>query len=330
MDFKPTQYKNALVGLAAGDAWGYQVEFLSYKKMPKPVPQPRNVWKVSDDTQMTLALERGVQNFNALAPISITSEQILEEFIAWSESPENNRAPGATCMGSIRNQIFGANWYDPEGALESAGCGAVMRLLPTIALGENEWRGATALQALITHKHPMAVAAALTLGEVAREIARGEWPTMLVRRGCDFVDQMNSGTYPIDEYLHKVLRLVWADIPGELMTGAKDLLQYFRAGENKFFTLDLYENDICKGVKGEGWDAGSATVLALLAASGYFRKQLTVRQAMEWAVTSNGDSDSIGAIAGMLIGLSSDDPAFWPAHGINPVFEEMYHEDICY
>lgn len=329
MDFKPAQYKNALVGLAAGDAWGYQVEFTSYKKMPKPVPQPKGVWRVSDDTQMTLALQNAIANFSSVMPISITSEQILDEFIAWADSPENNRAPGATCMGSINNQIRGARWYEPEGAMNSAGCGAVMRLLPTIALSEDDWRGATALQALITHKHPMAVAASLALGEVAREIARGKHKVMLVRRGCDFVDQMNSGTYPIDPYLNKVLRLVWGYPREELAKGAKDLLSYFRTGENKFFAAGLHTDDICKGIKGEGWDAGSATVLSLLAADGYLRNQMTAKEAMEWAVTSNGDSDSIGAITGMLIGLSSNDPAFWPVHGINPQFEDIYHRTIC-
>ena len=328
MDFTPNQYRNAMIGLAAGDAWGYQVEFTSYKQMPKPVPQPNGIWKISDDTQMTLALEAGIKDFNPIMPISVTSEAILEEFIAWSESPENNRAPGATCMGSIRNQILGANWYDKEGAINSAGCGAVMRLLPTIALGEDEWRGATALQALITHKHPMAIAAALTIGEVAREVARGDHSIMLVRRGCDFVDQMNSEQYPIDDYLNKVLRLVWGYPQQTLAEGAKDLLQYFRAGENKFFSESFRSDDICSGIKGEGWDAGSATVLALLAADGYVRKQVSAREAMEWAVTSNGDSDSIGAIAGMIIGLSSNDCNFWPDHGVDPTFEEIYHSSI--
>jgi ADP-ribosylglycohydrolase len=46
------RYRNAMTGLAAGDAWGYQVEFVRYADMPGyPVAPPPGTWIVSDDTK---------------------------------------------------------------------------------------------------------------------------------------------------------------------------------------------------------------------------------------------------------------------------------------
>lgn len=139
-------YRNALIGLAAGDAWGYQVEFTSYARMGGPVAPPLGVWVISDDTQMTLALEDALRPGQSVAE---ATEAITREFSAWARSPLNNRAPGNTCMGSIRNLESGAQWFEPGGAIESAGCGAVMRLLPS-TVSDDAWVGLTALQAVIT------------------------------------------------------------------------------------------------------------------------------------------------------------------------------------
>ncbi|WP_460881189.1 ADP-ribosylglycohydrolase family protein [Pontibacter rugosus] len=68
------RYANALTGLAAGDAWGYQVEFTSYAQMPAyPVAPPDSRWwLISDDTQMTLALHWALAD----VPTSPTSKPL--------------------------------------------------------------------------------------------------------------------------------------------------------------------------------------------------------------------------------------------------------------
>ena len=332
------RYRNAMIGLAAGDAWGYQVEFTKYKTMPKPVKMPPNVWFVSDDTQMTLALENAVRyldDHDLIVPgnYSLIEDAIADEFIAWADSPENTRAPGATCMGSIANLNKGQEWWDA--AINSAGCGAVMRLLPTIALSDSQWKAMTALQAVMTHKHPMAVASALLLGYTARALVdcgdRDLTDTLLI--GAHY---MENKKFTKDEFLMSALEPITSDVDAYLAEGvAGDL----RAAINQAvaymedFTVhnlsadEIMDEDICAGI-GEGWDSATAVVLACLAAQCALSGRLTVKQAMEWAVTSNGDSDSIGAITGMLIGLSSDRADFWQVHGIEPKFEAIYEGKI--
>lgn len=331
MKIQGTPYANALLGLAIGDAWGYQVEFVSYDKMPKPVPQPIGEWVVSDDTQMTLALQNAIEVAETVGYLNFkhvygVEETILEHFVKWAESPLNNRAPGATCMGSIDAlKTSSAHWS--KVAKHSAGCGAVMRLLPTIALGDDEWKGFTALQAVITHNDPMAVASALVLGEVARALFDGSEQTPL-EVAMLVVEAMDAEEYPVDKGLRRVLAPVTDNVEEYLYAGVDGgLWKAIHRASDRTYDATRYNTDICVGV-GEGWDAATAVALAVLVADGWVTGDLTTKRAMEWAVTSNGDSDSIGAIAGMLIGLTSTNPDFWSNHGINPTFEDVYKKEL--
>ncbi|AKJ72650.1 hypothetical protein PP301_gp072 [Gordonia phage GMA2] len=163
-----SRYRNALFGLALGDAWGYRSEFTSYLALKRafggmvPSPEvkiskkglPAGVWYVSDDTQMTLALDDALdlarrEVYCALSNksdvislkhvVDIYTDSIVNEFQSWAQSPLNTRAPGASCMTSLMNQrTYGVDgtvpaWHDVvNGAVASDGCGAVMRALPAI------------------------------------------------------------------------------------------------------------------------------------------------------------------------------------------------------
>ncbi|TCN53464.1 ADP-ribosylglycohydrolase [Rhodococcus sp. SMB37] len=86
------RYGNALTGLAAGDAWGYQVEFRTYAAMPAyPVPAPVGEWIISDDTQMTLALHDALVEVTDFDDITEVTETIVRHFILWQLDPDNNR-----------------------------------------------------------------------------------------------------------------------------------------------------------------------------------------------------------------------------------------------
>ena len=324
----PARYRNTMIGLAAGDAWGYQVEFTKYSKMTKPVAMPHGDWIISDDTQMTLALEAAVDTFTESTTIDEAATAIMDEFVTWSHSPLNTRAPGSTCMGAVENYDKGEHWA--ASGIESNGCGSVMRLLPTIALDEPLWRGATALQALVTHSHPAAVASSLALGELARSIANTDdysrMPYLVTHMAKIAVEPMFNQSYELDDCLLDVLDYVWYEPHTVLETGADSLYRdNISKGEMRFFTNShkMHSTDICKGV-GQGWDASSAIVLGAMAADAAIHRRLDVDEAMHWAVASDGDSDSIAAIAGMLIGLSSEEEDFWLRNGIDPRFEDEY------
>ncbi|QGF20235.1 ADP-ribosylglycohydrolase [Gordonia phage Sixama] len=333
MKINENRYKNALLGLAAGDAWGYQVEFKSYDAMPHPVPQPTDEWVISDDTQMTLALEKAVTALEELGWLNENNvtgieEVIIKEFADWAFGPMNNRAPGTTCMWSIRNLVDdNAHWADANGARHSAGCGSVMRLLPTIALEDGVWQPMTVLQGVITHNDPAAVASTLLLGEVARAMANGAEDSPLVI-ALDVVDKMCSMNYKVHPAVsHWALKHVADDTDEYIRTGAfGGLSQALDRAAERAVQAD-YSDDICRDV-GEGWDAMTAVALAIMAANAYDIGDLTAKQAMEWAVTSNGDSDSIAAITGMLIGLTSADVHFWMKNGVMPNWENEYLKEL--
>ncbi len=91
------RYANALTGLAAGDAWGYQVEFTSYAQMPAyPVTPPAGRWwTVSDDTQMTIALHRALAEVPDFGDIENVTAAITRQFLLWQVDPDNTRRRAA-------------------------------------------------------------------------------------------------------------------------------------------------------------------------------------------------------------------------------------------
>lgn len=107
-----------LFGLALGDALGAETEFLSVSDILHRFPPdgPRapegHPARVTDDTQMTLAV--GEALLEAARPYSArTLEQPLRRaFVAWASSPDNNRAPGITCMRACDNLARSMPWYE--------------------------------------------------------------------------------------------------------------------------------------------------------------------------------------------------------------------------
>ena len=330
------RYSNSLIGLAAGDAWGYQVEFVKYDRMPSyPVAAPPQIWRVSDDTQMTLALHDALVDAGSqLGDIPAVTAAITNRFLQWQTDPDNNRAPGSTCMESLRRLREGARWHDTEGAVESAGCGAVMRLVPAAFCPDEVWLGITALQALITHKHPRAVVAALVLGE-AIHMAPGLSGRFL-EHAVSAAMSVLTGESPWlrDEYLAAVLSPITTDVQSYLAAGVEDgnldaLLDAY-AVKRELDELDpALWGDPCVGI-GEGWESATAVAVGLLVADmGTPRwtapAAIGAAEALGWAATSNGDSDSIACIAGAVIGAAHDDPEFWIDAKMLPRFEDRYN-----
>ena len=56
-------------------------------------------------------------------------EALVQEFLAWLRSPENDRAPGNTTIKGCQNLESGVSWTE-SGLLESKSCGAIMRVAP--------------------------------------------------------------------------------------------------------------------------------------------------------------------------------------------------------
>ena len=172
----------ALVGLALGDALGFPTEFNDvpsilakcgpWREMELPTPA-----YVTDDTQMTLALGRGLRTAmdrGLLGPKRM-ERPVREEFVDWYQSPENNRAPGRTCLVACEKlKREGLPWQDAS-QIHSKGCGANMRVAPVgliSGLSDEQRAGAAQLQAALTHGHPTALAASDLTAHAVRLLAR--------------------------------------------------------------------------------------------------------------------------------------------------------------
>lgn len=159
----------ALLGLAIGDAIGHRTEFDEIEHIAQycpdwrqlPLPEPA---LVTDDTQMTLALGRGLRTAlerGPLTPLRL-ERPVREEFVDWWRSPENNRAPGMTCLRACERLSHPEYRWQQASDVGSKGCGANMRVAPIGLIRDLDARqlsGAAQLQSALTHGHPTALAA---------------------------------------------------------------------------------------------------------------------------------------------------------------------------
>ena len=136
--------------------------------------------RVTDDTQMAVAVGEALVaavGGRGRALSAATLEPLLREaFVRWLNSPENNRAPGMTCLTACENLERGMPWQEAT-VKHSKGCGANMRVAPVGLLdgaGHNEReRAAIAqFQSALTHAPPTALAASdLTAYAIAQLVA---------------------------------------------------------------------------------------------------------------------------------------------------------------
>jgi ADP-ribosyl-[dinitrogen reductase] hydrolase len=168
----------AYLGFAIGDALGATVEFMTKGEIAARYGVHREIvgggWlklkpgRVTDDTEMSLALGRSIIRRNEL-----DTRDVCEEFAAWLKSRPVD--VGNTCRRGIRRFITdGTTQGDfSEG---DAGNGAAMRVLPVAlaTIGESDKTEAwTLAQARTTHHHPLSDDACLALARMTHGLLRG-------------------------------------------------------------------------------------------------------------------------------------------------------------
>ncbi|MFE1234972.1 ADP-ribosylglycohydrolase family protein [Streptomyces sp. NPDC058745] len=306
----------SLIGLALGDALGFPTEFNDVPAiLAKFGPwrqlelQGRRTAHVSDDTQMTLALGRGIRTAmdrGVLAPLRM-ARPVRDEFVDWYHSPDNNRAPGNTCMQACM-LLDGDRPWQQASQIGSKGCGANMRVAPVglvPGLSEEQRAGAAQLQSALTHGHPTALAASDLTARAVYLLAQGAEPLGLV-------GQLRSYAYENRSRYH-------AGWLGDLWTYSQDPTptHFIERGWDECLavlerlagvlrTADP-EIDPCE-YTGDGWIAEEALGTGLLSFLLFPDEPVT---ALRRAACTKGDSDSIACLTGAFAGAHLGAGA-WP------------------
>jgi ADP-ribosyl-[dinitrogen reductase] hydrolase len=162
-----------LIGGAVGDALGAPAEFMTPGEIVARYGRLEEItgggWlrlkpgQVTDDTEMTLCIARGVTTAGCW-----DLRAIAAEFAAWLRTGPID--VGDTCRRGIRNFMLKGVLETPPNAWD-AGNGALMRMTPVAlqTLGsDDQLRTYAVEQAHLTHNHPLSDAACICYGQMVQ------------------------------------------------------------------------------------------------------------------------------------------------------------------
>ena len=342
------KFRGCLIGGAIGDALGYPVEFISYDSICNRYGgggircsdafDGENPALISDDTQMTLFTAAGVLSGAASASLYGTAgpvqTYVRDAYLDWLSTQDplfkgnpsttwlldvdelhNRRAPGTTCIASLRE---GGKGTLDNLVNDHKGCGGVMRVAPwglyaRDTSAEELVRTGAALAA-ITHGHPQGWIPAGALSFIVNRCAFG----------------VESGwADPFDE-----LKAIVLECAESLETWFPDHVRDARVVADLLMQAvllcDSDEPDHkCIELLGEGWVAEETLAIAVYAA---LRHATDFSAAVEAAVNHGGDSDSTGAVCGnimgALLGIDAIDPALVEGVELSATILQVA-DDLC-
>lgn len=306
---------------AAGDALGYEVEFMSRRSIlsrfgesgiTKFALDSNGKALISDDTQMTLFTANGLLTcitMNRMEHSSCKAELIViaayldwfytqtreegkHKQITWlRELPEmyHKRAPGNTCMGACANIIDGKDVMN-----DSKGCGGIMRVAPMALLVDqspDSGRYYCSLEDLAeggyyiaeqTHQHPLGFLPAGLLTVLLYKLL-----PLTPAQAQDNIDNIVSETLSILD----VIRV------GKYEED-KHYLKKLTEKAVRLAYSDISDADAIREL-GEGWVAEETWAIALYSA---IRHIDSVEDAIIASVNHDGDSDSTGSVCGNIMG----------------------------
>lgn len=266
--------KAIVFGLAIGDALGYPTEFMPLPRIKEKygetgiIDLPESPALFTDDTQMSIAVAEALIKAGEKDIESIMAA-IRDEFIKWRNSPENNRAPGNTCLAGVSNMVKGIHWSE-SGVADSKGCGSAMRVAPIGYFYQNDpekLKEVARASGICTHGHRTAVAASIGAAYLVKLALDGISVGNMIPLLLDFTTGISK---EFDQAIRKVEKcLDWAD------------------EEKALYYL------------GEGWVGEEAVALALYC---FLRHPEDYEKVVIRGANTNGDSDSIASIAGGISG----------------------------
>lgn len=303
--------KGLLFGTAYGDALAAPVEFVHdpqqiRAKFPPHGPQDIHSGQVTDDTQLMLAVAEALAATPEVTPSALEG-QLRRTFIAWADDPENNRAPGMTCLQATEALKRHRPWEQTT-VLGSKGCGANMRVQPLSIIQDQATRaGAAQLQAAMTHGHATALAASDLTAQAIWLVLQGTSPADLPKKLLHYAHDQRH-TYH-EDWLGTLWRQVPARNPREFIVRGWEETHHALKNAVKAAHEGIPDDADPAQYSGAGWVAEEAFATGLLC---FLLHPHDPLRALRRAATTSGDSDSIACITGSLIGAHLGFQAFPP------------------
>ena len=292
-------YNGCLLGGAVGDALGWPVEFSQLSSIrsrygENGITDLKLVGEkaeITDDTQMTIftadgLLKSAIKDFdeNKKPDMSIIYNSYQNwlgtQYGSYKENENGwisnikdlyaNRAPGTTCIGSLRKGIPGSIENHIN---ESKGCGGVMRVAPVGLMYYKNPEKAFEIGArcaALTHGSPSAYLPAGVHSCIIANLVNGQNLTKAVDNSIEVLKKY-EGNEDTLELLEKAKEYAKSDIP----------------------------TDMAIKLLGEGWHGDEAIAISVYCA---LKSPDDFEKALILAVNHSGDSDSTGAIVGNILG----------------------------
>jgi len=271
-----------LFGSACGDALGRPVELLSLEQIKteygeKGILELPSDSPWTDDTQLMLVLARALVLGAEREPSELMNI-LTEEFVRWLDEPD--LGAGATSKGAALRLKEGVCWQDS--GLESKTCGSLMRvgIVGFIYRKDPEkLLEVASLSGKITHYHPTSDAASIA-GAYAVKLAL-------------------DGVKPVDMFAPLL------EVTGGI---SEEFTEAFKGAHDLAFG-DLGDEEALREI-GPGWYAEETFALAYFC---MLRYPDDYKKALRTAVNITGDSDSVGCVAGGILGARLGIDALPPA-----------------
>lgn len=347
VQFRPNlrdRIRGSLMAGAAGDALGYAVEFMSYKRIQDRYGREgitkfdltNGVALVSDDTQMTLftangiltGVTRGYMRGIGGAPEKYVDDAYLDWYYTQTRKkkilPKDDhctwlrdlpdlahlRAPGTTCLSACESLLRGNTVRN-----DSKGCGGIMRVAPMALLMAGYWDRGTLFYDIADMDRAGAEVAAVT----------HKHPLAFLPAAM------------LTHFIYQLIRMDEAEIMANISDIALesiDTLNNIYEGEyeeDKHYLANLTRMAVTlagnnrsdvENIRhlGEGWTGEEAWAIALYCVVRYVDN---IKQAIIAAVNHDGDSDSTGAVCGNIMGAIYGYEAIRSKHLFCPQGKEL-------
>lgn len=252
-----------IFGGAIGDAMGGAYENLQ----APPETESSLTWKLSDDTQLTIATCEAIIEANG----QVQPELIAARFAEWHRQCRVTGI-GASTLKALTELVAGGHWalVGRKGE-RAAGNGAAMRIAPlAFCLNPAEFQSRQTIRDVsrITHHHEEAYAGALAVAFAINAVLTGQW---------------NGQT--------SLLPLIAEQLPD---TSVKDRLIALTEFDDRTSLAEIADRFGCSGYVVE------SVPLALFGAGRI--RQLGFKTMLTELISCGGDTDTIASIAGQIAG----------------------------